>query len=137
MESFQECGWPAIAILLLSVLALGAGVVAIILAATRHPRAGVVLSGLALVMALGALAGGPLGAAYGRRFVDDVVSGESISPEQRERIREIGYAEAGKCIPVGLSLGAVPALISFVALGLSLAAGRRQSAGAGPGDAGA
>jgi MFS family permease len=128
MESFRECGWAAFLILFLSVLGLAIGVAALALAATRKRQPAVVVGAVALVMALGALAGGPLGAAYGRRVVDDAVSGNVIDPSQRERIREAGYAEAGQCIPVGLSLGTLPALVAAIALVWALASGGREGA---------
>ena len=128
MESFRNCGWPAFAILLLAVLGFVVAAVAAGLAAARKRQAALIVGALGVALSLGALGGGPLGAAYGRSITDAAVAGNSIDPVLRESIRATGYAEAGACVPVGLSLGVLPALLSITALALALALSAKREA---------
>jgi MFS family permease len=108
-------------------------VLALVLAAVRQPKVGLALAIVSLVLALGSLGGGPLGALYGRATVDAVLDSEAIDPAQKERIRMMGYEEAGSCVTIGLSLGALPFLVGAAALALALVAGRKQQAAPRPG----
>lgn len=119
-QTFQECGWPAYAIVFFSIVSVVAGVVALALAALRF-RYATVTSAIALALAAGAAALGPVGTLVQRRTIDDVLAGESIDPSQRARIREAGYAEAAQCTSIGLGAGALPLLLAAGAVVLALA----------------
>lgn len=117
MEMFRECGWPAFAVLGLAILSVLFAMVALGVAIAK-PRLGVVLGGVALAVSCSVPGMGAGGTMLGRSTVDDAVSGASIAPDQRERIRAEGYQEAGQCTSLGLSFGALPGVLSLAALGL-------------------
>jgi hypothetical protein len=117
---FRECGWPAFAVLGLTVLAFLAGMIALGVAIFR-PRVGVVLGAVALGVSCSVPAMGVGGTTIGRGVVDEAVSGGSIAPDQRERIRQVGYQEAAQCTTLGLSFGALPGVLALAALGVGAA----------------
>lgn len=127
------CGWPSFLMLFAGFGALVGGVIALVLAAVRQHRAGLALAIVSLVLALATLGGGPLGALYGRAMIDDVLQSAAIEPAQRERIRAAGYEEAGSCVTLGLSFGALPFVIGMAALALALVAGGKQQTSQRPG----
>lgn len=115
VEAFQNCGASAYLVLLLSMVALLIGLVALALVFSGS-RAAKIVAGLALAGALTAMGAGLLGAALGRKTVDEVLQSGAIDPEQHDRIRAVGYAEAAQCSDLGLGMGAVPLLLGGVAL---------------------
>jgi hypothetical protein len=127
MEAFRECGFPAFAVLALTIVAMVIGLVAVSLAILK-PRIGLILSALALAVSCSVPGTGAAGTAYGRRMVEGAVSGASVAPELRERIRQQGYAEAAQCTSLGVGFGALPLLLSLGALGLAFARRRAKPA---------
>lgn len=125
METFRECGWPAFVVLGLGGLAVLAGLVALAVAIFK-PRVGLVLGVVALAVSCSVPAMGAGGTVLGRSKVDEALSGGGIDPTHKERIRQVGYQEAGQCTTLGASLGALPLVLSLVALGV--AALRRKPA---------
>ncbi|MBK9266043.1 MAG: hypothetical protein IPM54_40445 [Polyangiaceae bacterium] len=121
MESFRECGWPAFAALAAGILATLVAITALALAVAK-PRGSILLGVLALAMSLGAPGVGFAGMIWGRQQTDAALSGPSISPEFKQKIREAGYDEAGQCVPVGASIGVLP----FVVAGIAIAVGFAQ-----------
>lgn len=115
MESFRECGWPSFAALGVGSLALVAGIVALALALIK-PRTGFIVGIVALAIAFGPAGVGFMGMLLGRQVTDNALSGESVSPEQKERIREVGYAEASQCVNVGATIGIVPMIMAGIAI---------------------
>lgn len=120
MESFRECGWSAFGSLGIGILATLVGVAALA-AALIKPRIGMITGILALVMALGAPGVGILGMFWGRRQTDAAIAGPWIAPEQKERIRQVGYAEAAQCVPVGATLGVLPIVMASIAIAVGAA----------------
>lgn len=117
METFRECGWPAFAVLGLGILSVLLAMVALGVALAR-PRVGLVLGGVALAVSCSVPGMGVGGTMMGRSTVDAAVSGASISPDQRERIRAQGYQEASQCTSLGVGFGALPGVLSLAALAL-------------------
>ncbi|HEU4407867.1 MAG TPA: hypothetical protein VFS43_21580 [Polyangiaceae bacterium] len=120
--AFQECGWPAYAVLFFSLVSLMGGVVALALAAQRF-RYAKAAAALALALALGATALGPVGTFVQRRRVEGALAGVPMDPAQVARILAAGYGEAAQCTNLGLGAGALPLLLAAGAL--ALAFGRR------------
>jgi len=115
MEMFRECGWPAFAVLGLGVLAVLAGMLALGVAIFR-PRAGLVLGVVALAVSCSVPAMGAGGTVMGRGRVDEALSGASVDPGAKQRIRAQGYQEAGQCTTLGASFGALPLMLALGAL---------------------
>jgi hypothetical protein len=124
MTMIHECGLISFAILALGGLALAVCLVAVALALWK-PRVGLVLSVLAVAASCGVPALGVVGTMYGRSITEGAISGASIDPDVKARIREAGYAEAAQCTTLGAGTGALPILLSFAAL--SVAFLRRQT----------
>jgi hypothetical protein len=114
MEMFRECGFVAFVVLAAALLALVAAIVALCVAALTR-RFGVAVAVMALALALVVPALGAVGTLWGRNVTDSAISGESIDPAQRERIRQAGYQEAAQCTSLGAMTGALPVLLSVVA----------------------
>lgn len=90
------------------------------------PKAGLVVAALALAFGCSPAGVGAYGTIHGQSVVDAAVSGASIDPAQRERIREIGYQEAAGCTTIGL-VASGPALL-LAAVALMVAFARRKPA---------
>ncbi len=119
-ESVQLCGWTGLLIVAAAIVALPLGVVAIGLSAMGK-RAGWVLGVLALIASLVIPSIGILGTMLGRSVTDEALSGGSVDPSHREKIRQVGYAEADRCTSLGLTGSALPLLLSLSAIGLAFA----------------
>ncbi len=117
--TFRECGFAAWGILLASLFASGFGLLAAVLSLARV-RIAKVLAGVAFVLALSPLFFGAIGMFYGRSIVDAAISGESIDPAQKARIRTEGYREAGGCVPLGVGFTALPLLLAGAAVVIAL-----------------
>jgi hypothetical protein len=126
MEMFRECGWPAFAVLGLGGLGFLVGFVALAVA-IASPRAGVVLGTVALAVSCSVPAMGVGGTLIGRNKTDEALAGVG-SPEDRERIRELGHHEAGQCTTLGVGVGALPLVLALAAL--TLGALRKKPAAA-------
>lgn len=101
MDAFGECGWPAFVV----IGASGTGLVfslAALAVAFFKPNIGLAMAALALAYGCTPGAVGVYGTHSGKSLVDAAVSGASLRPEQRERIRAIGYQEAETCTGVAL-----------------------------------
>ena len=118
MQMIRECGFVAYVVLALGLLAVVVALVAVSIAILK-PRIGLVLSVLALAVSCGAPGAGVAGTLWNRSKIEDALSGASVDPSQRERIREIGQAEAAQCTTLGLGTGALPLLLSIAALGVA------------------
>jgi len=82
-------------------------------------RAATLLVGIAFVASFIPLGIGAFGMTLGRARVDSVLEGD-FTPQQEERIRTVGYAEADGCMRVGIGASGPSFLVSVVALGLLL-----------------
>ncbi|MDC0747301.1 hypothetical protein [Polyangium mundeleinium] len=120
METFRWCGWPAWVILLFAILGLGLAALGFLLALMKRPLGGAIVGGVALLVSLGSIGMGPVGAMLGRSMTDQALQGDYIDASQRALIRETGYAEADGCKDVGLALGTTPFLFSLGALVLGI-----------------
>jgi hypothetical protein len=125
MEMVRDCGFVSFLLIALGVLAAVIGLVALALGFVK-PRWGAILGALALALSCSVPGVGALGTVHGRSITDGAVSGASITPEQRERIRAAGYAEAATCTTLGGGIGALPILLALGALGLGFARRKRQ-----------
>lgn len=124
---FQACGWSSYLCLLAALLAVLLGSIGIVVALTRT-RAAVWLAWTACLVALSPAAAGAFGVMAGRSKTDQVIVGDFIDPEQRERIRTEGYQEAGGCAVVGGTLTLPPLLLAGVALVLAYSLRRKDVA---------
>jgi hypothetical protein len=124
MESFRECGWAAYAALGAGILVTLFGAVAFGLALLK-PRTGVIAGIAALAMSLAPGGVGLLGMFWGRHQTDSILASGVISPDRVDEIRAMGYQEAGQCVPVGMSIGALP----FVMAGAAIAVGVVKKSG--------
>lgn len=115
MDSFRECGWSAFLSLGIGILATLIGVVALSMALLK-PRAGLLVGVLGLAASLGAPGMGVIGMFWGRQQTESAIASESINPELKDRIREVGYAEAAGCVPVGATFGALPMVMAGIAI---------------------
>jgi hypothetical protein len=109
---------------LASMLTCVLSVVAVVVAIART-KAAVLLSWAALAIALVPTGLGAVGMALGRAKVEQIIVGEAIDPEMRERIRQEGYREAGGCVEVGGALTAPPLLLAAIALAMAYALRRK------------
>lgn len=119
-QTFQECEWPSWLALLLGIAGFGLSVVALVIALFRA-RARVPVAWLSLAVALVPSAVGAIGMQLGRAKVDEVLKTPFVDASQRERIREVGYAEAGSCVAVGGVFSAPALLIALSALACAYA----------------
>lgn len=121
------CGWPAWVILLFAIMGLGLAALGFLLALLKKPLGGAIVGGVAILVSLGSIGMGPVGAMLGRSITDDALSRDYIDESQKARIREMGYAEADGCKDVGLALGSTPLFASLgaLALGLVLHSGKK------------
>jgi hypothetical protein len=124
MEMFLECGWSAWVTLLLGLVSLVVTGVALGLALMRN-RFALALSFLALAIALSPAAAGVAGTYMGRNMVERALVG--VTPEQRERILAVGYAEAAQCTRLGLGFGALPMALGFAGIGVALVRRKTRS----------
>lgn len=124
MQMIRECGFMAYVVLALGLLAVVVGLVAVSIAILA-PRIGLVVSVLALAVSCGVPGAGAAGTMWNRSKIEDALAGASVDPAQKERIREIGQAEAAQCTTLGLGAGALPLLLSIAALGAAFM--RRKS----------
>jgi len=120
MENYQNCGLPSWLITFLTILSLNSALLAVLLTLAKVRTIPVLVAVLSLVVAGCSVAAGPFGTQYGKKFADDATSGASISPEQRDQIRKIGYQEAEGCITVGLVMGVPSVLVSVGVLVFAL-----------------
>ncbi|MEZ4222416.1 MAG: hypothetical protein R3B13_15870 [Polyangiaceae bacterium] len=118
MTTFLECGWAAWVVVLVAVVGVAAGLTGLGLALFR-PKWGLGVGVLALGIALTIPATGVIGTTLGRSKVDEVLTSGAIDPAMKERIRAVGYAEAKSCTTLGLTFGALPGLLSVIAVGLA------------------
>ena len=125
MESFKNCGYASFLMLFMGLAGLTACVLALVLTLSRRPVGGMIAAGASVALALMSFGSGPLGAMYGRQVTDSVVDSGAVDPSRREQIRQAGYQEADACIPVGLSLGAMPLVAGVIALAVALRAKKK------------
>jgi hypothetical protein len=121
-KTFQEGGGMNFIILLLGAPGLLVGVTCIALAARRSSAArgfGALALAIVLLIASASIAG----VVWGRITTDGAVSGASIDPALRERIRAKGYSEAMSCAKFGVAFALLPLVGGLVAL----SARRRRS----------
>ncbi len=111
----QECGWPSWLCLLAGLLALALSTSALGMALLRV-RGNVLLSWLALAVALLPIGVGGAGVALGRARVDQLLALPASDSSQRVRIREERYQAAASCIAVGGTFSAPPLLFAVIAL---------------------
>ena len=127
--AFREGGTPNWIILFLGLVGVAFTLASVALAATRAPAArwlGVV------TMLFAALIGGvgTLGVFWNRGRTDDAISGASLRPTQKERIRRAGYIESKSCAQFGLGFAALPLIAGAIA---AIAAPKRKHAAQPPG----
>jgi hypothetical protein len=120
VETFKMCGWPAWVILLFAIMGIGLAVGGLLLSIAKKPLGGAIVAGVALLVSLGSMGMGPVGAMLGRSMTEDALGSGAIDASQAERIRQAGYEEADGCNKVGLSLGAFPLLASLGSLALAI-----------------
>ncbi len=120
MRTFMECGWPAWAVVAMALAAVVVGLIALVLGFVK-PHWGLVASVFALLASCSVPGVGALGTWSGRQKVESVVSGASVTPALREKIRAVGYREAGTCTEIGGIAGVFPLLLAFAALGVGFA----------------
>lgn len=120
MQSFQECGWAAYASLGIGILVTLFGVIACALALIK-PRTGMIMGIAALGLSLAPSGLGFAGMLWGRHQVDSILMSGVVSGDHIDEIRAQGYAEAGQCIPVGMTIGVLPLVVAGVAIALGAA----------------
>ena len=124
MEAFRECGFPAFVILLVAVVGILLGLVAFSIAIFK-PKAGLIIGSLAFLLAFATPIVGVVGTAMQRAKVEQALSGGSIDPAVKERIRKQGQLEASQCTSLGAFGSALPLLLSVGAMLFSFV--RRQT----------
>jgi|HubBroStandDraft_2_1064218.scaffolds.fasta_scaffold1442555_1 hypothetical protein len=127
-NAFRECGWAAWLCLLIGFVGIGVGIAGLVLLATKARKAATVAGVVALALGFLAMGAGLLGRQSGLAVMEAAISGTSVDPSQKERIRALGTAEAAQCVNVGAATGALPFLMGAVAVGLGLAL-RKPSVG--------
>ncbi len=110
-------------ILLLGIFSVLFGLVALGLGFVK-PRYGLIAGVVALAFSCSVPGMGVIGMVRGRQVIESAISGASVNPEQKARIRAEGYRESGECTTLGLGVGALPLLLALAALGVGL--GRRK-----------
>lgn len=124
---FVECGWAAWAVLFFTMIALLAGVGSLV-ATVASKKIPVVVPMVGLVVALVPPSCGAFGTMTGRNRTDSAVELPGLDPVQREKIRAVGYEEAGQCTKLGAGGGALPVLCAIVAIGVALSRKKEASA---------
>lgn len=124
MEAFRECGVPAFVILLIAVVGVLLGLVAFSVAFFK-PKAGLIIGLVAFLCAFATPIVGVVGTAMGRAKVEQALSGGSVDPAFKERIRKQGNLEASQCTSLGSFGSALPLLLSVGAMLFSFV--RRQT----------
>src|SRR5262249_8531594 len=104
-QALCDCGMPFWWMALTLLLAAPVGLAALILLFAGKTTGARITSGAVAALGLLIVTLGLLGRTMGRTVVDRALSGDSVSPEQRERIRGEGYREADRCVSVGLAMG--------------------------------
>jgi hypothetical protein len=127
MQMLFECGAAGYLVLGLTLLALLFALVAVGVAVLR-PRIGILIAAVAVAASCTPGGAGILGTQLGRAKVDAVLAGPAIDPEVRERIRNVGYAEAAQCTPLGLGGSVPPLVLALVALAVAAARRAKRSA---------
>ncbi len=131
--TFQNAGFYAYGILLCALLALTVCVVALVGSlAWGKSRAWLWVAAGGLSFAGMGLSLGGLGNWFGRRKVDEALSGASVDWTMMERIYVQGYSEARDASVVALIFLALPLLIGLGAAGVSTVRARTKT-GARPG----
>lgn len=120
MEMVKACGPTAFITILLGFLALACAVGAIAAAALAKNALRIAAPAVALLMSLAVIACGGLGMALGYTRTDQVAEMPDLSATMREQIREQGHAEAQGCLTLGAGIGALPLLLSSIALVVGL-----------------
>ncbi len=118
-ETFQNCGWTAYLVTLLTLVGILVGVIALVVAGARLKYARFAAA-FALIAAVLPVAVGALGTMYGRSLVDRVLMSGAIDPDKTELIRQTGYAEAAMCTTVGGVGTGIVLLPALLALGAAL-----------------
>ncbi len=120
-NALRECGWAAWLCLLIGFAGAGVGIVGVILLATKARGAAMGAGVVALALGVLAVGTGIFGQQSGLARMESAISGTSIDPSQKERIRAVGTVEAAQCVSVGVATGALPFLMGAIAVGLGLA----------------
>src|SRR5277367_3865602 len=116
-NAFQECGWAAWLCLLIGFVGSGVGLAGLVLLATKVRGVAAVAGGVAIALGVLAVGAGFFGQHTGLAMTEAALSGDSVDPAQKERIRAVGTAEAGQCVKVGAATGALPFVMGAVAVG--------------------
>jgi len=114
------CGWPAWVILLFAILGFALAALGFLLSAAKKPLGGAIVGAVAVLVSLGSVGMGPVGAMLGRSMTEDALASGAIDPSMKARIREAGYEEADGCKTVAFSLGSTPLVASLGALALGI-----------------
>jgi hypothetical protein len=128
MDAIRDCGWAGLFMLLLTGVGTLLGVVGAVLGFVRRTTGAKIVGGIVLAIGLADVALGPAGQAAERAQIDSATSGESVSPAQRDRIRKVGYEEAGRCIEAGFETCVLPILFGALSLGLGISRAKRPLA---------
>jgi hypothetical protein len=114
---YQSCGGTSWLVTLAAVLAIPFSALTFAFVVARA-RAAKILAATSLIVSLLPVGIGAVGVATGRAKIDAVLESGAIEPEFRERIRSEGYREADNCFLVGAVAGALPLVLSLLAVGL-------------------
>lgn len=120
LMALKECGWPAFLCLLFGGAGIAAGFIGMMLLLTKARRIAWFVGLVAALLGLSAIAGGLLGRQLGLARLESALVSADIEPALRDRIREVGTAEAGQCVTIGAGAGALPILFGLFGLGIGL-----------------
>jgi hypothetical protein len=122
---FAACGFASWLCMLCAMLAVPLCIAALALAFSRA-RGSKIVAVLAFVASLMPMSAGLFGMLLGRAKVDKVLEMPGLTPQDKERIRQMGYEEANGCLTIGGVLGALPLVLGVTAV--AVAFGRRPKA---------
>lgn len=125
-QAIRECGFWGYVALFLGFLGTAIGVGAVVAFALAKRRVALTLGVFALLAAMFSFGAGAAGRQLGRATVESILP--LVAPDQAERLREAGYAEADQCVSVGGGAGALPVLLGLLGV-LSGIASRKMPAG--------
>lgn len=110
----KEGGWGAFLALGLGSLGIVLGIVSLALLPIAR-KVGHAMGIVTLVFAFLAPTVGLLGMASGRRMTESAISGNSVGPGMKVRIRHVGYLESQQSAKVGFFMGFIPLLLGATA----------------------
>lgn len=126
VNAIHECGWSAYLSILLGALGSLGALSGLALLGSSQRKSAWALGGAALLFGILSLGAGLAGASMGRSATDSALV--AVEASMRDRLREVGYAEAMQCNAIAGRTSALPIVVGLLVLGIGLAVRKSRSA---------